>query len=40
MEIRNNQVAWARVARSSFQGRTFGQCACLYAWVRLVVHLW
>jgi len=38
-----NQVAWALVARSSFQGRTrgiqvqfpggttLGQCACLYA---------
>jgi hypothetical protein len=48
----SNQIVWAPVARSSFQGRirgipvrfsggtTFGQCACLYARVRLVVYLW
>jgi len=47
-----SQVTWAPVARSSYQrrtrrisvsiirGTTLGQCACLYAWAKLVAHLW
>ena len=50
IKSQDNQVFWAPVIRSSFQGRIRGipgsisrgnnACACLYARAGLVVHLW